>query len=420
MELSFAAQTDVGRVRANNEDAYFADADLGLFIVCDGMGGHNAGEVASQMACDVISQEIIKASRVRQNFLESGSPEDAELLRDQVAVAINNACRQIFKRASREPALSGMGTTCSLVLLCGHEKAILGHVGDSRLYLARQNHLYQVSNDHTYVNELIRRGSLAPEKAINHPQGNVLSRALGIQPGISVETMVFSLAPNDTYLLCSDGMHHYLSDAKGLIPAMTHTNLEKGLEALVNTALVRGGHDNITGVLFRTEDIGNRDASTTIERRLASIKHTALFAHLNYNELLLVEGQTQLARALAGQAIVREGDSSNEFYITLSGEVDIEHKGRITATLKAGAYFGEASLIGAGLRRTTVRARTQVQLLMLRRNAFSQIIGNEPILAAKLLWSLTQMVSERQNYDEEHSDYYGESATKPTVIPPES
>jgi PPM family protein phosphatase len=417
MELSVATQTDVGRVRTNNEDAYWADADLGLFIVCDGMGGHNAGEVASQMACDIIAHEIIKAARARQSFLETGSSEDAEGLREQVAAAVVSACREIYRRSSKEPALAGMGTTCTLVLLCGHDKGIVAHVGDSRLYLARQQRLHQLTNDHTYVNELIRRGSLTQEQARNHPQGNVLSRALGVQASVAVETMVFNLDANDTYLLCTDGMHNYVADAKTLLPPMTHADIKQGLATLVKTALDRGGHDNVTGVAFRIDAAGRRDDTIAIDQRIAALKRTPLFAQLNYNELVRIEGHTQIARALAGQVIVREGDSGSEFYLTLSGDVDIEENGRIITTLKAGAHFGESALIEGGPRRATVRARTQVQLLVLRGVAFGTIVRNESVLAAKLLWGLTQMANARQHQPSDPGDYAGEAIETPMDVP---
>src|SRR5690242_10888967 len=112
MDLTVAALTDVGRVRTNNEDAYYADGDLGLFIVCDGMGGHNAGEVASQTTCDVILREVGGASRLRERYFATASPEDADALRRMVDEAVSTACREVFRRGQKEPELAGMGTTC--------------------------------------------------------------------------------------------------------------------------------------------------------------------------------------------------------------------------------------------------------------------------------------------------------------------
>jgi hypothetical protein len=229
--------------------------------------------------------------------------------------------------------------------------------------------------------------------------------------------MVFDLDANDTYLLCTDGMHNYVADADTILPPLAHPDLRRGLATLVETALARGGHDNVTGVALRLGTKTGRDDAYSPDLCLAALKRTPLFSQLSYNELVRLVGLTQLARALAGQVIVREGDSGREFYVTLAGEVDIEQTGRIVATLKAGAHFGEAALCDGGPRLCTVRARTQVQLLVLRRAAFDSILRSEPILAAKLLWGLMQMANARQRHPDDPLDYAGEPASTPADVP---
>ena len=130
MDLTLATRTDVGRVRTNNEDSFFADLDLGLFVVCDGMGGHNAGEVASRAACEILQQEITAAAKLREKFLATGKPTDAKALRKAVETAMVTACKEIYRRANKNPEQAGMGTTCTMVLIAGHNKGILAHVGD--------------------------------------------------------------------------------------------------------------------------------------------------------------------------------------------------------------------------------------------------------------------------------------------------
>jgi serine/threonine protein phosphatase PrpC len=393
MELAVAAITDVGRVRTNNEDSHFADADLGLFVVCDGMGGHNAGEVASQATCDIVQREVTAASRLRERYLATGGNDDAAALRKMLEEAVGTACREVYKKASKEPELAGMGTTCTVLLVVGHGKAVLAQVGDSRLYVRRGGRLHQLTEDHTYVNELLRRGSITREQARNHPQGNVLSRALGVQPGVAVDTMLFDVDPGDTFLLCSDGLHHYFQDARELEAGLAGDDLTQAATALVKLALARGGHDNCTAIAVRIG--GSGDASVAADQRIAVLKNVPLFTHLGYNELVRVVGLTQVARAAAGQVIVREGDTGGELYVLLSGEADVEKGGRPVAQLSTGAHFGEMAMVDSAPRSATVRARTAANLLVLKRPEFFNIVRNEPVIASKLLWSFLQTISGR-------------------------
>lgn len=398
MDVTAASLTDVGRTRTNNEDALLADADLGLYVVCDGMGGHNAGEVASQAACEVIAREITAASRLRERFLATSSFEDQDALRLMVERAVASAGREIFKRASRHPELTGMGTTCTLVLIGGHHKAVLAHVGDSRLYVYRGGRIHQLSEDHTYVNELVRRGSISRDQARSHPQGNVLSRALGVQPMIQVDTMVFDVDPGDTYLLCTDGLHNYFPNPKELFAGLSVPDLRSGLAELARTALDRGGHDNVTAIAFRVPgQLDAREAVVAAERRITVLKRLPLFSSLTYTQLVRVVGITQLAQAAPGQIIAREGDAGSELFVILAGEVDLEQAGKNKGGLSAGGYFGELAMLDSVPRPSTVRARTGVTLLVMRRAELLALLRSEPVVASKLLWSLSQAVATRRD-----------------------
>ncbi|MBI5508154.1 MAG: Stp1/IreP family PP2C-type Ser/Thr phosphatase [Deltaproteobacteria bacterium] len=396
MDVTVATRTDVGRVRTNNEDSFFADADLGLFVVCDGMGGHSAGEVASRAAMEAIRDEIKNAGKAREKFITSGKSADLKALRKTLETAIHTACREVFKLASKNPELAGMGTTCTVVLMAGHQKGILGHVGDSRLFVMRGGQVHQLSEDHTYVNELVKRGALTREQAKNHPQGNVLSRALGVQPTVPVDTMIFDMDPGDTYLLCSDGLYNYFPDASELQVGLTAPKIDDGINALVDRALERGGHDNVTGVVFR---IGGATPlasdATAAEQRIAILKRIPFFAHLNYNELVKVVGLTQMARVAAANRFITEGEPGDELYVVLAGEVEIIKGDAVIVSLKAGAHIGEMALIDNAPRSATVRAKTDVNLLVMRREEFFGLIRSEPAIATKLLWSFVQVLSGR-------------------------
>jgi PPM family protein phosphatase len=396
MEITVASRTDVGRVRSNNEDTFFADADIGLFLVCDGMGGHSAGEVASRAAMEAIRDEVRSAAKAREKFIASNKATDLKALRKILEAAIHTACKEVYKLASKNPELAGMGTTCTAVLVAGHNKGILGHVGDSRLFVMRGGQVHQLSEDHTYVNELVKRGALTREQAKNHPQGNVLSRALGVQPTVPVDTMIFDIDAGDTYLLCSDGMYNYFPEPNELSVGLAAPVLDDGVNLLVDRALERGGHDNTTGIVFR---IGGTpppaSAATAAEQRIAILKRIPFFAHLTYNELVKVVGLTQMAKMAPGQGFIKEGDPGDELYVVLAGEVEIIKGEAVIVTLKAGAHIGEMALIDNAPRSATVRAKTEVNLLVMRREEFFSIIRSEPVIATKLLWSFVQVLSGR-------------------------
>jgi len=227
--------TDTGRQREANEDSYFSRAPL--FAVADGMGGAQAGEVASRMAVEAFE-------RVGDEV--DGSPE--ELLRRTA----QDANREIFDLAQGDTSRSGMGTTLTAALVHGAEISF-GHVGDSRAYVFRDGKLKQITNDHSLVEELRRQGKLTRDQAAEHPQRSVITRALGPEPQVQVDTMTFSARAGDVFLLCSDGLTTMLTDEDVATIVAGDDNLQMVARRLIRAANDRGGRDNITVVLFRLE-----------------------------------------------------------------------------------------------------------------------------------------------------------------------
>jgi PPM family protein phosphatase len=224
--------SDRGRQRTGNEDAYFARAPL--FVVADGMGGAQAGEVASQAAA---------AS------FESGLPDgDPGAGLEQL---IREANRRIHEMSQERTERAGMGTTVTAAYVTEDERVVIAHVGDSRCYLWREEELIRLTRDHSLVEELMRRGKLTAEQAENHPQRSVITRALGPEPDVEVDVEVFAAKPDDVFLLCSDGLTSMISEEA--LPAFLERDapLEQVGRALVDAANEAGGRDNITVVLFR-------------------------------------------------------------------------------------------------------------------------------------------------------------------------
>jgi protein phosphatase len=228
--------TDTGRRRRHNEDAYVCEPPL--FAVADGMGGAQAGELASSLA----------AAALRDDTSER---EGGEYRVDEL---IQEANRRVYQRQSQDAAASGMGTTMTVALVEDGRVAI-GHVGDSRAYLIRDRRLEQLTEDHSLVAELVRSGKLSPEEAEGHPQRSVITRALGTDPDVDVDTFSVETKPGDLFLLCSDGLTSMVDDETILREIeRNRPNLGAAAKALVRAANKGGGEDNITVVFFEIAD----------------------------------------------------------------------------------------------------------------------------------------------------------------------
>jgi PPM family protein phosphatase len=237
MRLSSFAGTDVGRTRSGNEDSYFCGRTV--FAVADGLGGHQGGEVASAAAVEPLAA---------LDGRELASPAEAA---EALAGAIAEANSAILARAAGDPGLWGMGTTVTAAAVAG-DQLQLAHVGDSRAYLLRDGSLDQVTTDHTVVGELVRRGRLTPEQAAIHPERSILTRAVGLDPRIPVDTPApLELAPGDQVLLCSDGLTEVVPDVKLTELLTTEPDGDAACRSLIDAANSAGGPDNITVVLVR-------------------------------------------------------------------------------------------------------------------------------------------------------------------------
>ncbi|MGA8088488.1 MAG: Stp1/IreP family PP2C-type Ser/Thr phosphatase [Terracidiphilus sp.] len=236
-----AAASDRGRKRPSNEDAYGFSIEAGVYVVCDGMGGAAAGEVASTIAVD----EILR-------LLSHRNEDNGTRLPDAAESAICEANEAIFTRAQRNQRLSGMGTT--MVALATRERRVwVLNVGDSRCYRLRKDKLEQLSRDHSLVEEQVRLGRMTPREALHSPLKNVITRALGTQSHVTPDVFEFEADPGDLFLLCSDGLTRELSDSVIQDLLNSDLSLEARSARLVEAAKKAGGHDNITCLLVRAE-----------------------------------------------------------------------------------------------------------------------------------------------------------------------
>ena len=240
------SKTDIGKKRPHNEDSYYADDGLGLYVVADGVGGHAKGEVASQEAVEQIHGFVKAESAGIAEYLAKPDDEGLAALRRLLEAAVQSACYMVYGMAEQDPEQKGMSTTISTLLLAG-EVGIIGQVGDSRVYRLRGGMIQQLTEDHTLLNYKVKHGLLTPEQAARAPGKHVITRAVGHKDYVEVDTIHVDAAPGDRFLLCSDGLHGYLRDEE--IGVIMGVEPKAAVTQLVQLANDRGGRDNITVVL---------------------------------------------------------------------------------------------------------------------------------------------------------------------------
>jgi serine/threonine protein phosphatase PrpC len=339
-------RTDTGRQRRANEDSMLARSPL--FVVADGMGGAQAGEVASRLAIESF-----------QHGLDDTS--DAERSLAAYARAANVS---IHERSQADAAHAGMGTTLTAVYV-GVEEVAIAHVGDSRAYCLRDGELVRLTDDHSLVDELIRQGKLTPEEAVEHPQRSVITRALGPEPEVEIDTRSYRARDGDVYLLCSDGLTTMVPDALLAEILLAHGRLRDAGEALIAAANEAGGRDNITVVLLRVEEVALASASLADDpATLTGIP--ALPANGSVAPTSAVADAQQSDRIGAGTApatleppLARAGvaEAEGEHHVSRrrprrpapSAPPSARRRRRLRRALAAGVVLGVLALIAAGV-----------------------------------------------------------------------
>ena len=396
MQVRFWAATHQGRTREQNEDNFLVDKKLNLFIVADGMGGHAAGEVASSTAVREVRRVLADHRAVVEDFGENESAEGRQALLKLISDAIRHACARIFELGQASAERRGMGTTLCLLMVVGR-RGFLGHVGDSRIYMLRAGKVEQLTEDHSLVNEMIRRGRLKPGDVFDSPYKNALTRAVGVYETVEVDTFDFDILPGDNFLLCSDGLSCYLDDEV----TRRYLSLESVKDIpdrFIDFANESGGKDNITSVVVRVvsdEDEQANDRLMEVRLRLDTLRAIPMFKYLSYKGLVKVMNITEPQKFSAGAAIFDEGSRGEELYLLLEGHVAIEKGGKTLAELGPGSHFGEMAMVDKSPRSATARALDDVRLLVIQRQQFYDIMRRDPSMAVKLMWSFIQALNTR-------------------------
>ena len=389
-----SAVTHVGNVREHNEDSHLIDTEHQIFIVCDGMGGHAAGEVASSMAVQVTRQSWTAPSmRMRVNaYVERGDPETRRSLIQAVRQGVMSAHLEIIDAAKRDEDKAGMGTTFTGFLIAGGE-AIFAHAGDSRAYLVRDDIAMQLSEDHTLIARLHASGiDPATGGAATVRWKGVLTNALGIGDATRVATFIVHLYSGDKILLCSDGITEYLNESEIGQVLVSAPSPARAAQRLVDMALERGGGDNATALVIKVVEAGEtRVHPEQREKDDAALGKCQLFEALSPLEKLRALRITHMRELEQGKPLVPIALGTRVAYIVLSGKVELADRD----VTEGAVIYPEALIEGTDTpgRSKTAVAASPVRLLTIRQDDFFELAEEESDLGVKLYAAVARMIA---------------------------
>ncbi len=333
MRIRHGANTHVGLVRQLNEDSFFADDRL--FVVADGMGGHEAGEVASQIAIETLvsglsippglaspaATQSAEPGALGATAYQDGSDPESEIIVNWLTQAVKDANGAIYTEGTRRGDALRMGTTLTAAYV-GDSKIYVAHVGDSRAYILHASRLSQLTRDHSLVADLVSKGQISPEQATTHPQRSVITRALGIEPAVTVDLYIFVPSPGDRLLLCSDGLSGMTNDATIENVLLTEAEPDQAVSKLIDVACAGGGDDNVTAIVIDFLDTGPATSSPA-ERADAQIPTPSQQTSPQLSHVAVLDQGQELAR---DPAMTQQG-------IPLVSS-DLDHTGEFTPTIR--------------------------------------------------------------------------------------
>lgn len=393
--LGFGA-TDVGRVRSSNEDRFFASDELGLYLVCDGMGGHAAGEVAAQIATDTVVKAMKKG--LADSQATRGGPPSPSELQDVLRHAIHRASLAVYAEATANPEHAGMGCTITaLQFLAG--KAIMAHVGDTRLYLLRDGAAELLSADHTFAADMVRRGELTPTAARDHQYANALTRCVGSQDAVQVDSLVLDVGPDDRFLVCSDGFSGYVESLSELASALAGDDPAAIPAELIQLANDRGGKDNITAIAVVMEASDDEmeqllAINRECRRDLEALRGLELFASISFADSLRVLNYSEAHRAAAGEQVVGQEGPHDRLALVLAGKFELRNDDDSSSVpMSVGDYIGDTAMLVSPRQAFTLRAIDDGRILFLTGDRLRELSRRRPWLGVKMMTSIAAKLS---------------------------
>lgn len=387
--IRFHARTDVGRKRKNNEDSLLATADHGLFVVADGVGGRNAGELASAITVNTFQKYGPKLKEAVEAFAEDPSQDKRNTVLALLDEAATTSSKRVYEAASNA-GRQGMTTTL-VAAVVGGGAAFIVHVGDSRAYLLRSGKLRQLTEDHSMVNQLLRQGSITREEAKVSRYRNVITRAVGLYPSVQADTLFVELVSGDRLMLCSDGCSDLVSP-EAMREMMEHGSVNDSTDALIEASLDAGGKDNITVIVVETESVLE---SERVAARARAMEQLFLFSDLPFHARLRVGRIVSERAAKPGETVMRQGDRGDMMFTVVAGTVAVLVDEREVAELGPGEHFGELALVDELPRSASIVAKGEVSLLTISREDLRSFCMQEPSLGNQVLWKLAATLGSR-------------------------
>lgn len=387
--LKFAARTDPGKKRAHNEDSFLAMADAGVFVVADGVGGRDSGEVASAMCVDAFRAREADLRARLQAYANAPGIETRNAVLTLIDAILQHASKAIYETAEAE-GRQGMTTTVVVAAASGNT-AFLAHVGDSRAYMIRSGETRQLTEDHSMVNELVRTGKMSLEEARASRHRHVITRAVGLYPTVQPSLASVDLLPGDRLLLCSDGLSDVVS-AEQIAKFGTHEDLERCADTLLKAALDAGGPDNVTTILLDPARSGRVDEAALRAHILESL---FLFEDMPWAARLQVSRIMREHYFAPGDVLVDEGTPGTSMFVIMDGEVGVQTTGSELARLGPGEHFGELSLVDNLPRSASIVATSFGSAVSLSADQLAEFCRQEPELGNILLWKLLRVLGAR-------------------------
>jgi serine/threonine protein phosphatase PrpC len=380
--------TDVGRVREHNEDFHHVDPRGEVFVCADGMGGQAAGEVASRMAVEGFVATLGGSgwAQLKARWLAEPLHEHLRAIQDFLVHATRRVHHAIYSRAQDEPDKRGMGTTFEAMVIVGRD-AFLVHVGDSRIYLLRDENTLQVTQDHSLIETMLAAGRGTREELKRANIKSALVNAMGATPDLAIDVLHFTLTTGDRFVLCTDGLHEYFPDEEELRHVLDEPG-EAGVRRLVGLANERGGKDNITCVLVDVQSVPGPPVPRTLKHDLDALKASPLLEGLSFQETLKTLRAAVEREVRPGEALPRITTGDDTGYMVLDGEVRVDER-----ALGPGSLAHAAALIGENSFDGFPHAPLGARVLAFRRNDFEALARDQPALGVKLLLNLARILA---------------------------
>ena len=391
MKLNAKFATHVGYKRSNNEDRCFVDLSLGLFIVCDGVGGNMAGERAAELAIEAVRDYLTRHKDTLEHCKKNST--SIEEIYKMGASSVRYACQVVYEEGKKNVEFQNMACTLTMALQI-NEQILVCHVGDSRLYIVNSRGDFLMTEDHTVARQLFNKGIIDKEEP---PLSNVLARCIGQQEMVDVDCLLLDLTSSDRVLICSDGISNCFDKHASLRSLIQGTTLHEALERLINNSLIHGGLDNSSAIIIELEEAGDEEELmfTINQLTLEVMSECAIFKGLNLAQLTKLKAFSSTGLIQENEIFCESHEAINGLYLVIDGVLDSED-----ALYNRGDFWGVKALISKDFSSDEKTALYPTRLQYLSKKQFEKYMMRYPRAANKILKNLLLYLIQKDTQDE--------------------